>query len=1177
VNDNGPVERRVYGGAADFPTQVGGIALAWSRDARQNVCAPAAGAFRTAVPRTNAWHGLTGAARAPSPHLVNTPEPPVRSHVRLVATVCALGALGTSLQAQRAARPARGVASDSARPSSPYTSEAFGALRARSIGPAMTSGRVMTVAVHPSNPGIIYAGTASGGLWKTTSGGAAWQPVFDREGSYSIGWITLDPKHPNVIWVGTGERNSQRSVAYGDGVYKSEDSGRSWKNVGLKLSEHIGRIVVDPTNSDVVYVAAQGPLWSAGGERGLYKTTDGGTSWTQVLAISENTGISDVVVDPRYPNVIIASSYQRRRHFFTLINGGPESAIHRSTDGGKTWTKVNTGLPSEELGRIGLAISPQNPDVVYANVEAANRRGGIYRSSDNGVTWQKMSDYTQGSMYYGDIFADPTQFDRIYVPDVLFQVSDDGGRTMRPLGTRGMHVDNHIIWIDPTNPNHYLIGNDGGLYRTYDRGETWVFFENLPLAQYYDVDVDNAAPFYNVYGGLQDNNSIGMPSRTKSDHGIMNSDVFVTMGGDGFVSRIDPEDPNIIYSELQHGVIVRFDKRTHERVGIQPQEAKGDVPLRWNWDAPFIISPFSSKRLYMAAQFLYRSDDRGDSWKRISPDLTRQVQRNTLPVMGKVWGPDAVAKNTSTALYSNISAVAESPKKEGMLWVGTDDGLIQVSEDGGANWRKMDSFPGVPANAYVSRIKASQFDANTAYATFTNHQNGDFKPYAIKTTDGGRTWTSINGDLPARGSTHAFAEDFVDPNLLFVGTEFGAYASRDGGSHWFKLGGIPTIAVRDFAIQKREHDLVIGTFGRGIYIVDDYTALRTTTPATLAAAATLFPVRDALLFVPTQQYGGRGKAFQGEMLYSGDNPPYGAVFTYYLKDGLKSLKQKRLDAEKAAEKAGQPIPYPTPEQMRAEAAEEAPSILLTISDSSGTPIRTITGPSAKGLQRVAWNLQHPSHTLPRPSNPLEELFESGPSGPYVVPGRYSVSLAQRVGGVTTSLGGAVTFRVVTEPGAPVTLADHAARGAFQKRLQELRRSVAGAVELTTSTGQKLDQMRRALDQTPAAPAALGQQVRALQDRLALIVRELSGDRALASRSEATPASIAERVNGISGEQGRTLGRPTGTHQEQFTIASELYAVELAKLRQLAETDVPALEREVEKAGAPYTAGRIPAR
>jgi photosystem II stability/assembly factor-like uncharacterized protein len=1077
-------------------------------------------------------------------------------------------------QQQRSRAPAAQV--DTTRRSE-FSTETFSGLRARSIGPAMTSGRVMSIAVHPSNPGIIYVGTASGGLWKTTNGGASWAPIMDREGSYSIGWVTLDPNNANVVWVGTGERNSQRSVAYGDGVYKSDDGGRSWKNVGLKNSEHIGRIVVNPKNSDVVYVAAQGPLWSPGGDRGLYKTSDGGKTWEQVLKISENTGVSDVVLDPRNPDVIVATAYQRRRHFFTLIDGGPESAIHRSTDGGKTWMKVNTGLPNEELGRIGVAISPVNPDILYAIVESANRRGGIFRSSDNGVTWERRMDYNQGSpMYYGDIFPDPVDVDRFYVPDVIFQVSDDGGRSMRALGQRGMHVDNHIIWVDPKNTRHMLVGNDGGLYRSFDGGGTWVFFENLPLAQYYDVDVDNATPFYNVYGGLQDNNSLGVPSRTRSEHGIMNSDVFVTQGGDGFVSRIDPQDPNIIYAELQHGVIVRFDKRTGERVGIQPQEEKGGTPLRWNWDAPFIISPHSNTRLYMASQFVYRSDDRGSSWRKMSPDLTRQIDRNSLAVMGKIWGPDAVAKNTSTAIYSNISALWESPKKEGVLWVGTDDGLIQVSEDGGQTWRKTTQPPGVPENAYVTRIRPSEHDANTAYTTFSNHQNGDFKPYAYKTTDLGRTWTSIVGDLPARGGTFAIAEDHVEPNLLFIGTEYAAYVSKNGGQNWAKIAGVPTIKVADIAIQKRENDLVLGTFGRGIYIVDDYSALRLTNAKTLADATTLFPARDAVLYVPTAQYGGRGKAFQGEMLYGGDNPPYGAVLTYYLKDALQTLKQKRVEAEKAAEKAGRPIRYPTPDELRAEAAEEAPAILLTIADSAGKAIRVLSGPTGKGIQRIAWDLRVPAHVLPaaRPSSPEAEIFDTGPVGPYVIPGKYSATVSRRVGGVVTQLAGPVSFNVVLDSQGTLTLADHSARWQFQEKLQDLRRRLAGALELANTTNTKLDAMKRALDATPAAPRTVHDQTREVQKKLAAVLVELRGDQALGSRSVPTPASISERANGISGEQGRSLGRPTGTHQEQYAIASELFAAELAKLQQLVTRDIPALERELEKAGAPWTPGRV---
>jgi photosystem II stability/assembly factor-like uncharacterized protein len=1055
--------------------------------------------------------------------------------------------------------------------------DTFSGLRARSIGPAVTSGRVMTIAVHPTDNAVFYVGAASGGVWKTVNGGASFQPVFDTQGSFSIGWIAVDPKRPSIVWVGTGERNSQRSVAYGDGVYKSEDGGRSWAHVGLKASEHIGRVVIDPKNSDTVYVAAQGPLWAPGGDRGLYKTTDGGKTWVQVLKISENTGVSDVVLDPRDPDVVVATSYQRRRHFFTLIDGGPESAIHRSTDGGKSWKKVTTGLPDEPLGRIGLAISPVNPDILYANVEAANRKGGIYRSTDNGVTWEKRADYNGGAMYYGDIYADPANVDRVYIPDVIFQVSDDGGKTMHALGQRFMHVDNHVIWVDPKNTDHMMIGNDGGLYRSYDRAATWTFFSNLPIPQYYDVDVDNAAPFYNVYGGLQDNNSLGGPSRTRSQHGILNQDWFVTQGGDGFVSRVDPEDPNTIYAELQHGVITRYDKRTGEHIGIQPQEEKGAAPARWNWDSPFIISPHSHTRLYFAAQMLYRSDDRGNSWTIVSPDLTRQLDRNTLTVMGKVWGPDAVAKNTSTALYGNISAIAESPKKEGLLYVGTDDGVVQVSEDGGAHWDKVERLPGVPSNAYIARIRASQHDAMTVYVVAENHQNGDFTPYLLKSRDGGKTWASIAGDLPARGSAYAIAEDHVDPRLLFAGTEFAAYWSKDGGQHWGKIAGVPTIAVREIAIQKRENDLVLGTFGRGIYIVDDYSAVRTTTPETLTAAASLYPVRDALLYVPTLQYGMRGQVFQGEMFFTAPNPPYGALFTYRLKDGLKTLKQKRADAEAAAEKAGQPITYPTPDALRAEAAEEAPAILLTISDAAGIPVRVITGPVEKGLQRVAWDLRAPAHQLPpnRPRGELEDLFGDPLVGPFVVPGKYSITLAQRVGGVVSPLGGPVSFNVLIDAQAGHSAADLTARWQFDQKLQTVRRDLAGALELATGTTTRFDAIIKALDATPAAPRALHDQARALKKRLAAILDELQGDRSLGSRSVPAPMAISERVNTISGELNGTLGRQTTTHEQQLQIGSALFAVQRAALKTLVEADVPALERELERIGAPYTPGRLP--
>ncbi len=461
------------------------------------------------------------------------------------------------------------------KPLDPMSAPTFAGLKLRSIGPAFTSGRVCSIAVDPGDHSRYFVGAASGGVWKTTNAGTTWVPVFDHEGSYSIGTVVLDPKNPLTVWVGSGENNSQRSVSYGDGVYRSDDGGKSWKNVGLKASERIGKIVIDPRNSDSVYIAAQGPLWGPGGDRGLFKTTDGGKTWKNILSISENTGVTDVVIDPNNPDTVYAASYQRRRHVWTLINGGPESAIHKSTDAGATWNKLRAGLPTVDMGRIGLAISPVDTNVVYATVEAADGKGGIFRSSDRGGSWERRNPFDVGAMYYGQITTDPKDLDRIYVMNTFLMVSDDGGRTLRRLGEKSKHVDNHVIWIDPDNTMHYLVGCDGGVYESYDRGSNWQFKSNMPIGQFYDVAVDNATPFYNVYGGLQDNYSVGGPSRTRSASGIVNSDWFVTQGGDGFRSQVDPEDPNTIYAELQYGALVRFDKRTGERLGIQPGEREG--------------------------------------------------------------------------------------------------------------------------------------------------------------------------------------------------------------------------------------------------------------------------------------------------------------------------------------------------------------------------------------------------------------------------------------------------------------------------------------------------------------------------------------------------------------------------------------------------------------------------
>ncbi|MEK6410823.1 MAG: glycosyl hydrolase [Acidobacteriota bacterium] len=1064
------------------------------------------------------------------------------------------------------------------RPPDPMSAPTFAGLRLRSIGPAFTSGRVCSIAVDPTDHSRYLVGAASGGVWKTTNSGTTWLPVFDNEGSYSIGTITIDPKNPFTVWVGTGENNSQRSVSYGDGVYRSDDGGRTWKNAGLKASERIGRIAIDPRNSDAVYIAAQGPLWGPGGDRGLFKTTDGGKTWKNILSISENTGVTDVVIDANNPDTIYAASYQRRRHVWTLINGGPESAIHKSTDAGATWNKLRAGLPTVEMGRIGLTISPVDTNVLYATIEAADAKGGIFRSTDRGGSWERRNPFDTTAMYYSQIFADPKELDRIYVMNVFLMVSDDGGRTLRRLGEKSKHVDNHVIWIDPYDTRHYLVGCDGGVYESYDRGANWQFKSNLPLGQFYDVTVDNSTPFYNVYGGMQDNYSVGGPSRTRSASGIVNSDWFVTHGGDGFRTQVDPEDPNTIYAELQYGSLVRFDKRTGERMGIQPGERKGEDGLRFNWDSPFIISPHSHTRLYFAADKLFRSDDRGDTWKLISGQLSRALDRNKLPVMGKIWGPDAVAKHTSTDPFGNSSALAESPKKEGLIYVGTDDGLIQITEDAGKNWRKIESFPGVPDMTYVSRLSASQHDGDTVYAAFENHKRSDFAPYLLKSTDRGKSWASIKSNLPANGPVLAFAEDHVNPNLLFAGTEFGLFFTIDGGQKWIQLkGGLPTISVRDLAIQKRENDLVVGTFGRSIYILDNYAPLRALKPEMLTQEATLFPVKDAMMYIQSQPLGGRGKSFQGEAFFTADNPPFGATFTYHLKEAPKTKKQKRQEAEKEAERKGTPLPYPALADLSAEEEEEAPAIIFTITDSSGRVVRRLNAPATPGMNRMSWDLRYPAPTLapPRPADGEEDPFAEPPGGPLVIPGKYTVAVSKRVNGVTGQLSAPQEFTVFVDGHATMPTPDRAALVEFQQKVARLQRAVSGALETANQLKTRLGQMKRALHETPAAEARLTADASSIEKRTNEILRALRGDSALRQRQEILPPSIVERVGTIVSDQRMSTSAPTQTQKDHYAAAAQEFEQVLAQLRALVEGDVAKLEKAMEAAGVPWTPGRIP--
>ena len=1103
-----------------------------------------------------------------------------RTTARLLAAVLAVLLLSIPLFAQSkatAAKPATGA--KPAETKDKYDQSTFAGLSLRNIGPAFTSGRIVDIAVDPRDHRVWYVGVAAGGVWKTTNAGTTFSPVFDGEETYSIGAITIDPNNSLVVWAGSGENNSQRSVAWGDGVYKSVDGGKSWKNVGLKKSEHIGKIAIDPRNSDTVYVAAQGPLWNAGGDRGLYKTTDGGKSWKPSLTVSENTGVSDVVIDPSNPDTLYASAYQRRRHVGTFINGGPESAIYKSTDAGATWNKINSGLPKEHMGRIGLAISQKNPKTVYATVEAARRSGGFYRTTDAGANWEKMSSYVPGGpMYYAELFVDPNDDERIYSMDVWVRVSDNGGKNFRRIPETFKHPDSHAMWIDPDNSDHLIIGCDGGLYESFDRAATWDFKSNLPVTQFYRISADDALPFYHVYGGTQDNFSLGGPSRTNKASGINNEDWYVTLGGDGFRSLADPKDPNIVYAEYQYGGLARYDKRTGESLDIQPQQRAGMDPFRFNWDSALIISPHNSNRLYFAAQYLFRSEDRGNSWTPISGDLTRNIKRNELPVMGRVWGIDAVAKNASTSFYGNIVSLAESPVKEGLLYVGTDDGLIQISEDNGKNWRKVEKFAGVPELAYVSRLEASQHDANTVYAAFDNHKVGDFKPYVLKSTDRGATWTSIAGDLPNHGTAYAVVEDHVDPKLLFAGTEFGLFFSQDGGGKWIPLkGNFPTIAVRDLWIQKRHNDLVVGTFGRGIYILDDYRPLRTMNRTVAKSEATLFPTRDALLYVERAPLGLPLKAFQGDSYFTAPNPDFGATFTYFLKDEIKTRKKQRQEAERdLSNEPNKPVPYPTWEQLRAEQRELDPMVLLTVLDDEGNVVRRVTGPIGAGFHRIAWDLRYP------PPSPIDleassepDPFSPPPGGPLAAPGTYTARLSKFVDGVETPIAEPQKFNVVPLYLSVMNETDRAAVLDFQRKASRLQKAVMGAARVNEEALKRVAHIRAAIRETELPDAqALVTRLNAIDTALRDIDLELNGDSVIRSNNEPAPPALGDRVQVAVNGLG-TTSAPTQTHREALERAEQEFVPLLAKLRKAIETDLRAIEQQLNAAGAPWTPGRIP--
>jgi hypothetical protein len=788
-----------------------------------------------------------------------------------------------------------------------------------------------------------------------------------------------------------------------------------------------------------------------------------------------------------------------------------------------------------------------------------------------------MSDYVSGSpQYYQEIVVDPQNRDRVYSMDTFLNVTEDGGKSFERVSIRHKHVDDHALWINPDNTDHLRVGCDGGIYETWDRGQNWQFKANLPITQFYKICVDNDQPFYNVYGGTQDNNTIGGPTRTTSVNGIVNSDWFITLGGDGFEPQVDPSDPNIVYCQYQHGGLARFDRQSGERLDIQPQPARDDPPQRWNWSSALLISPHSPARLYFCSQRVWRSDDRGDSWTVISGDLTQQLDRNRLEIMGTVWGVDTVAKNRSTSFYGNIVSLSESPLAEGLIYAGTDDGLVQVTVNGGGEWQRHDKFGKMPKMAYVSCLAASVHDPKTVYATFDNHKQGDFAPYVMKSTNRGGSWKSIAGDLPTRGHAHSIVEDHVNPDLLFVGTEFGVFFTLDGGKKWTQLkGDIPTIACRDLEIQRRESDLVVGTFGRGFYVLDDYSPLRSITPKALEKESMLFPVKDAWRYMQRYPIGGRDKSNQGASFFNAPNPPHGAVISYYLPAGLQTLKEERQKKEKELRETGEPVYYPDWEELRREDREKNPTIILTITDAEGNVVRRMTGPTDKGFHRVTWNLRYPS---PRPvslgGEEQRPPWARDPVGPMVAPGAYSVSLAKSVRDEITPFSEPQSFSVVTLEQTTLPAKDPRELLAFQRQVAELQRSVLGASRVAGEAQSRIDHVTKALLDTPAADAALLDETRALELRLKELMVVLEGDRTVAARSEPTAPSLTGRVNRIT-RGWSSSSAPTGTQRESYAVAVEQFIELLPQLRQLVEVDLVALEDKLEAAGAPWTPGRMP--
>lgn len=1039
----------------------------------------------------------------------------------------------------------------------------FSALKLRNVGPAFTSGRIADIAMHPDDDNVWYVAVGSGGVWKTVNAGTTWESLFDGQASYSIGALTLDPRNPHTVWVGTGENVGGRHVAYGDGIYRSDDGGKTWKNMGLKESKHISRIIVHPDNSDVIWVAAQGPLWNSGGERGLYMSVDGGESWERTLGDDEWVGVTDVVIDPRDPAVLYAATWQRHRNVAAYMGGGPGSGLHKSTDGGHTWTALTRGIPKSNLGKIGLAISPQNPDIIYAAIELDLITGGIFMSIDRGASWKKMSDAVSGATgphYYQELYASPHREGTIYLMDVRTQVSHDHGRTFYRMSESDKHSDNHAIAFRADDPDYILMGTDGGLFETYDGTESWRFISNLPVTQYYKVAVDDSEPFYRIFGGTQDNGSHGGPSRTDNRHGIRNADWFKTLGADGHQSATEPGNPDIIYAEAQQGRMNRVDLITGEQTMIQPQAGPGEKHERYNWDAPIVVSPHSPTTLYFASYRVWKSMNRGDSWTAISGDLTRDQERIALPIMGRVQSYDNPWDFNAMSVYNTITSLAESPLQAGLLYAGTDDGLIQVTEDDGETWRTIEvgSINGIPATAFVNNLYADLHNVDVVYAALDNHKFGDLSPYLIRSNDRGHSWTSITGNLPDRTLIWRIVQDHVNPNLFFTATEFGIYFTVDGGTEWTKVASDATISFRDITIQRRENDLVGASFGRGFFVLDDYTPLRHVSAELLANEAHLFTPRTAKLYVERDVAGGS----QGTDYFAAPNPPFGATFTYYLRESPTTLKQARKEREKEA--GENDIPFPGWDALEAERNEVADKVYVIVRDESGQVAGRVTGGTSKGMHRVTWNLRYPSPAVITPGSSSGGF---GPGGYLAAPGSYTATLVRVSDGVESVLSAPVTFQVellrtpALAGSTPSEIAEYRTRAAsLMQRASLLSGSLTDHIEL-------VDAMQTAHLRAPDPSADLTTELHTARSTLLNIQRDLSGYKAKDAAAERDAPTVMSRLS--VGQSGlRTTYGPTELHRQSLETGSAQLEELEAALAAFEQDMIPALTSALEATGAP---------